>query len=137
MNYIDMEKQLDTITGGLTQELEDEGAIDKRGNAVDIVKFNRILDRMIDKCNKILQQLEIERYDPNSNNLVQSRIQWLRTIRGIRTLNWHTGTNSDREEKIVIGSDYGSLRDVFKDGAKQVIRLFGFQKKPVSPEHTK
>jgi len=128
MSYIDIEQQLNAITRDLQQKLENAGAVDKKGDTKDIAKFNQIIDATIDKCGKILQKLEMEPYDPNSVNIVQSRIQWLRTVRENQTLNWLTNANSE-EEKIIKGQNYGSLREVFQDGAKRVTRLFGFQRK--------
>ena len=129
MSYIDIEQHLNEITGDLRQKLNDADAIDTKGNAKSTTKFNQIIDSMIEECDKISRQMEMGRYDPNSANIVQSRIQWLRTIKEMQTLNWDTNINNDKAEKIIKGPDYGSLREVFQDGAKLVIRLFGFQSK--------
>ncbi|MBP5485368.1 MAG: hypothetical protein J6Y07_01535 [Alphaproteobacteria bacterium] len=140
MSYLDIEKQLNEITDNLRQNLEKAGAINKEGDTIDRAKFEKVIDDMISKIIPIRRQLELERYDANSANIVESRMEWLRTIKNAHSIRYPEHISDEREEKILKApqKDYGRLTEVFKDGAKLVTRLFGFQRgKPQQPEHGK
>ena len=102
MSYQDTEVKLNQITDNLTNELRDANAIDDSGNVIDVPSFNSIINDKIDKCNNILMELETsgQRYDPNTNNIIFSRIQLLRDMQSAQSVYPHAQEQL-REDKVL------------------------------------
>jgi hypothetical protein len=81
--YRSVEKQLNAITNILKDNLLSAKAIDASGKAIDIAKFNKIIDQAIDQCNTVLATTEKDgtTVDPYGANLAYSRVQWLEDIK--------------------------------------------------------
>lgn len=81
--YRAVEKQLNAITNGLNDKLLSAKAIEESGKAIDIAKFNKIIDHAIDQCNAVLATTEKDgaTVDSYGANLAYSRIQWLEDMK--------------------------------------------------------
>lgn len=134
MSYLDVEKQLNTITDNLKQNLKDANAIDDSGNVVNVAEFNRIIDSAIDKCRNILQQLEIERkYDPNSTNITFSRINWLETIKSAQSFNAYTNQGDGKEERTI--EEINEHKETLLSKIFGAIKNIGTKKNPPMPQN--
>jgi len=82
--YLDIEKQLNKITDGLKQELLSAKAIDESGHAIDVKKFNEIIDKKIEQCNKILATTEKDgvTIDLYGANIAATRVDMLENMKG-------------------------------------------------------
>lgn len=86
--YTNIEKQLNTITDNLKQELLAAKAIDKSGHATDIKKFNEIIDEKIMQCNEILATTEEDgvTVDQYGANIAFARISRLANMKTTGTI---------------------------------------------------
>jgi hypothetical protein len=132
MSYIDIEEQLDKITGNLRQELEKANAIGTDGRATNVLAFDRVIDSMIDQCQTMIQQSELQRlehrFDANSRSLIESTIAWLREIKNAHSIAYPTNLSDGKEEEIIQKTKSKSPND-FTKGTGLVHRLFGFQRR--------
>lgn len=137
MSYIDIEEQLNQITDGLRQKLEQAGAIDKNGKTVDSAKFDWVIENMVDEIIPISRELELKLYDANSRNLLESRLAWLREIKNAHSIAYPTNLSDGKEEEIIQKTKSKSP-SAFTKGTGLVHRLFGFQRRiPQKPGHGK
>ncbi|MBO4480625.1 MAG: hypothetical protein J5742_03325 [Alphaproteobacteria bacterium] len=101
MSYLDTQKQLDEITSTLKQELQNTGAMDETGKVINTEKFERTMDAAIDKCRNILNELEMQRYDPNSTNITYSTLNWLESVKRAKSFATNTDFSDGKEEKVI------------------------------------
>ena len=114
----EIEQQLNKITDGLKQELLMAKAIDEKGNAIDVKKFNQIIDEKIAQCNKVLETTErdgvtVDRYGAN---IAFNRIAILERAKEHGMLNPENAWVSREERK----EAELNKPDAFKEGIKKL-----------------
>ena len=124
MSYQDIEQQLNQITNELNTHLKFTGIVDSDGKAVNIEEFNRLVENAITDCFKIAANLELEpRFDANSNNIVQSRIQFLRDMQKNKSISPDINPEQDYEQEIIeknTNKEPGWMAKLWKRGKDRI-----------------
>lgn len=121
--YTDIEKKLNKITDNLKEELLQANAIDEKGHAIDVKKFNQIIDEKIAQCNEVLATTEKDGVtkDLYGANITYARINGLEKAKKHRMLNpesiWF-----DQEEKAV--TKKSEKTSALKIGIKKIMSMF-------------
>jgi len=121
--YTDIEKKLNKITDSLKEELLKANAIDENGRAIDVKRFNQIIDEKIAQCNEVLATTEKDGVtkDLYGANITYARINGLEKAKKHRMLNpesvWF-----DQEEKAV--AKKSEKTSGMKTGIKKVFAMF-------------
>jgi hypothetical protein len=138
MSYIDIEKQLNKIESDLETKLRKANVIDANNKALKVEKFNKFIDEAIDECNLILRDLEISRnYDANTNNIVFSRIEAFRAMKGKQAFKVSTKETDGKEQRIIENKNTKRF-SLFKRGKGFALRqIFGQRTPQQSEENTR
>ena len=98
--YKDIEETLNVLTGNLEERLKREKAIDDSGKAIDIAKFNKILDEKIQECYELLKITEKDGtvIDKYGANIINARIAWLEDMKKHGSIN-HASHIFDQEKE--------------------------------------
>ena len=129
--YRNVEEQLNTITKSLKQDLLSAKAIDESGKATDIVKFNKIIDSIIDQCNAVLSVTEKDgtTVDSYGANLAYSRIQWLEDMKTKGSIN-PSDNMFDEKKDVTEEIKITDKPSKFRNGIKNVINKLRTRFKP-------
>lgn len=127
MSYIDVEQELNHITDSLEEELRAIGVIDADGKVIitapgALEVFNQIIDKKIDECSRIRTQMEVsgKRFDANSANIIEARIEFLRTIRGAQSVKAFASSEPSHEKEVIQKFETKKKTKSFLDGNKIV-----------------
>lgn len=135
--YTDTEKQLNEITDNIKEEMLAAHAIDENGRAIDVKKFNQIINEKISQLNAILATTEkdgvtVDRY---SANIIYTRINRLEEIKKHRTLNPDSAW-FNREEKSTVRKK--EKTSAFNSGIKKLFSIFQSKTRNMnSPENNR
>lgn len=121
--YTDIEKKLNKITDNLKEELLQANAIDEKGHAIDVKKFNQIIDEKIAQCNEVLATTEKDGVtkDLYGANITYARINGLEKAKKHRMLNPESSW-FDQEEKAV--TKKSEKTSALKIGIKKIMSMF-------------
>ena len=100
MSYLDIDRQIEDMTNDLKQKMIAANIIDETGNALNVEKFDSLIDEAISKCYDMLKEMEeTRRYDANSNNIIFSRINSFKTMKKNQTFNLYVAPEFDEEKE--------------------------------------
>lgn len=130
-----MPDYLQEVRKVIVDDMKNQGIIDTKGEIIDIDGY---VDYLIRESNRI--QSQINKYQEPGGYYVNMLYKDLDVVREM--LSVVEPHKQSREEELIQRFEEKQTNRKAKiqkltNGAKQVIRLFGFQRKPVSSEHTK
>ncbi len=130
-----MPDYLQEVRKVIVDDMKNQGIIDTKGEIIDIDGY---VDYLIRESNRI--QSQINKHQEPGGYYVNMLYKDLDVVREM--LSVVEPHKQSREEELIQRFEEKQTNRKAKiqkltNGAKQVIRLFGFQRKPVSSEHTK
>ena len=99
--YKELEKQLGAITSSLKSELSQAKAIDKDGRAIDVEKFNEIIDAKLERLYEFLETKTVKdgvTIDKYGANIIHAQIDSLAQMKKRGTISYATEWASNRQD---------------------------------------
>ena len=138
MSYQNTEERLNQITDKTINILKNKGIVDQSGKAVNISKFNALVNKAINECMKISKENELSGHiDATSSNVIEARIQSLREMLENQSLSVGMNIEPEYEQDRLEGQavQEGKTAGLFKRATAALHRLFsGTRTIPVENE---